>query len=368
MHFIYRVSIKLYFTSHFSYNHLKIWFDILTPKDILFFESMVRRLEKKHTILCTSRNYREVNELGKIRNFALEPVGRFGGGELSGKLDASIDRMHLLSKKIQGFAPDLAISFCSPDAARISFGLRIRHIGFSNSPHSEAVMRLTVPFLTKLLIPSYITKKEFSRYGIDPKDIIKYNAMDELLIINNSDVLFELPKMRLKDSKTILFRTHESQAAYVPYHTDIKKIINSLIKNFKNYNIIIMGRYSDEIEDLKKIYAKQDVIILDDVVDGNAIFSITDVFIGSGGTMTTEAVLRKIPTISYEAVPSTIEKYLVRKKLLIRAKTSEQIVSATSKILSSENILFKLKSKKFVSQMSDPFNVLTSTINLICNS
>ena len=152
--------------SFFSYNHLKIWFDILTPKEILFFESMVCRLGKKHTILCTSRNYREVNELGKIRNLVLEPVGRFGGGKLSGKLDAGIDRMRLLSKKIQEFAPDLAISFCSPDAARISFGLGIKHIGFSNSPHHEAAMRLTIPLLTKLLIPSYITKKEFSRYGI----------------------------------------------------------------------------------------------------------------------------------------------------------------------------------------------------------
>ena len=147
-----------------------------------------------------------------------------------------------------------------------------------------------------------------------------------------------------------------------------KRIINSLIKSFKNYNIIVMGRYFDEIEDLKKRYAKRDVIILDDVVDGNAIFSITDVLIGSGGTMTTEAVLRQIPTISYEAIPGTVEKYLVRKKLLVRAKTPEQIVSATSKMLSSENIPFKLKSKKFVSRMSDPFNVLISTIDSICNS
>ena len=215
----------------------------------------------------------------KFVTFSWNPLASLGGSKLSGKLDAGIDRMRLLSEKIQGFAPDLAISFCSPYAARVSFGLGIKHIGFSNSPHHDAVMRLTIPLLTKLLIPSYITKKEFARYGIESKNIIKYNAMDELLILNNSKVTFELPKMKLKNSKTILFRTHESQAAYVPYHTDIKGIIDLLIKEFKNYNIIVMGRYFDEIEDLKKRYAKQDVVILDEVVDGNAIFSITDVFI-----------------------------------------------------------------------------------------
>ena len=61
-----------------------------------------------------------------------------------------------------------------------------------------------------------------------------------LLIINNSIVPFELPKMKLKDSKTILFRTYEFQAAYVSYHTDIKRIIDSLIESFKNYK-----HYSD---------------------------------------------------------------------------------------------------------------------------
>ena len=347
---------------------MKIWFDILTPKEVLFFESMVDRLGKEtlHTVhIAKLQGGQRIGEKSAI--LQLEPVGKFGGGKLSGKLDAGIDRMRLLSEKIQGFAPDLAISFCSPDAARVSFGLGIKHIGFSNSPHHDAVMRLTVPLLTKLLIPSYITKKEFTRHGIESKNIIKYDAMDELLIINNSKVSFELPKMKLKNNKTILFRTHESQAAYVPYHTDIKKIISSLIKEFKSYNLIVMGRYFDEIEDLKKKYAKRDVIILDEVVDGNAIFSITDVFIGSGGTMTTEAVLRAIPTISYEAIPSTVEKYLVRRKLLVRAKTPEQIVSATHELLSSENTPFKLKARKFVSQMSDPFEVLTSTIRSISN-
>ena len=40
--------------------------------------------------------------------------------------------------------------------------------------------------------------------------------------------------------------------------------------------------------------------------------AITDVFVGSGGTMTSESALRGIPTISYEGnTQCTIEKYLV---------------------------------------------------------
>ncbi len=47
--------------------------------------------------------------------------------------------------------------------------------------------------------------------------------------------------------------------------------------------------------------------------DGKYLLNNTDVFIGSGGTMTAESALMGIPTISYNAIPNSIEKMLVRK-------------------------------------------------------
>ena len=126
--------------------------------------------------------------------------------------------------------------------------------------------------------------------------------------------------------------------------------------------IVVIGRYADEIKDLAEKYAGENVTVLDRVVDSGAILSIADLFIGSGGTMTTEAVLRGIPAISYEATPYLIEKYLVSKKLLIRAKTPEQIVAAASKLLASENLSLKRRAQEFLSQMSDPYDTLISVI------
>ena len=54
---------------------------------------------------------------------------------------------------IEKFKPDVTASFCSADAARISYGLQIKHVAFCDSPHSEAVMKLTMPLIQKLLIP-----------------------------------------------------------------------------------------------------------------------------------------------------------------------------------------------------------------------
>ncbi len=47
--------------------------------------------------------------------------------------------------------------------------------------------------------------------------------------------------------------------------------------------------------------------------DGKHLLNNTDIFIGSGGTMTAESALMGIPTISYNAVPNIIENFLVKK-------------------------------------------------------
>ena len=49
--------------------------------------------------------------------------------------------------------------------------------------------------------------------------------------------------------------------------------------------------------------------------DGKHLLNNTDVFIGSGGTMTAESALMGIPTISYNAVPNIIEEFLSEKTI-----------------------------------------------------
>ena len=89
----------------------------------------------------------------------LKLVGKHGGAKKSDKLKASNNRTRLLMKKIQKFSPDLVISFCSPEASRVAFGLGIKHIAFSDSPHATAVMKLSLPLVQKLMTPWIIPKK-----------------------------------------------------------------------------------------------------------------------------------------------------------------------------------------------------------------
>jgi len=340
---------------------LKIWIDILTPKQLLFSEPIIEKLRKKHDLLCTSRDYDEVSKLAKVRNFDLIFVGKHGGNDKKTKLMASIDRMERMSRKIEAFSPDLAISYCSPEAARISFGLGIKHIAFCDSPHANAVMRLTLPLIQKLLIPSVIPKNEFSRYGINNKNIISYKAIDAVVTIKRKINQNESLPFKNNKRKNILIRIEEEEASYTSKSSKIIPIIQKIVNQYNNENIVILGRYTKQIQNLQKIVGKKAKIVKMSF-DGKHLLNNTDIFIGSGGTMTAESALMGIPTISYNAVPNIVEKFLVKKYLVKRETNVDKISDYIRKTFESTNKINQNRAKKIVRQMEDPIQKLMKVI------
>lgn len=336
--------------------------DILTPKQLLFSEPIIEKLGKKHNILCTSRKYDQVMKLAKIRHFHLHYVGKYGGNDKKTKLEASIDRTKKLSKKIERFSPDITISFCSPEAARISFGLGIKHVAFSDSPHASAVMKLTLPLVQKLLIPYIIPKKQFSKYGIEEKNIIWYKAIDAAITSKRTIVKTNPIPFKKNQKKNILIRVEEEEAAYAVRSNKTSSIIKKILREHSEENIIILGRYTKQIQNLQKIIGNKAKIIKMSY-DGKYLLNNTDIFIGSGGTMTAESALMGIPTISYNAIPNLIEDYLVQKKLIKRKTDKKEISNLIKKIIKSGgDIKNKDRAKKIMDKMEDPIEKLVKII------
>ena len=340
---------------------MKIWIDILTPKQLLFSEPIVERLGKKHNILCTSRKYEEVSKLAKIRHFDLVFVGKHGGGNKKNKLKASIERIDKLSKKIQKFEPEVVISFGSPEAARISFGLGIKHIMFCDSPHANAVMKLTLPLIQKLLIPYVIPKKEFSKYGINEKDIVQYKAIDAVVTMQREINEKIVSPFKNNNKKNILIRIEEEEASYTSKSNKIIPIIQKIVNDFKGENIVVLGRYTKQIVNLQKVIDSK-VKIVKMSFDGKYLLNNTDIFIGSGGTMTAESALMGIPTISYNAVPNIVENFLVKKHLVKRELNPNKITNHIKKIFELNNNQEQKRAKKIVKEMEDPIEKLIKII------
>ena len=325
---------------------------------------MIKRIKKNHTVLCTSRDYQQVTQLAKIRGLKLKIIGKHGGTKRHDKLNASLHRSKSLSLRIKQFSPDITVSFCSPEAARVSYGLGISHICFSDSPHATAVMRLVVPLVQKLLIPWIIPKKEFTKFGIDSKDIVSYRAIDAAIIAKRKISKNNKTRSKKNVRKIILVRVEEEYASYSTKRRPAIPIIKEILKNFSNEEIVVMGRYSSQVKHLEQVFGKK-IRVLNKVVDSKKLLENTDVFIGSGGTMTAESALLGIPTISYNAVPNIIEAYLVKKKLVIRKTNPKQIANSIEKILRSSNLGIKKRSKKLMNSMEDPYLTLAKTMKSV---
>lgn len=326
----------------------------------MFFEYFIQKFRKQHKIISTTRRYQQVNGIRKFGTINPVIIGKHGGKNNVDKLLASLDRTKLLTKKIEKERPDLLVSFCSPEGTRVAYGLGIPHIAFSDSPHAKAVMKLSLPYVTKLLTPWIIPKSDFKEFGINQRNIIQYRAIDAGIIIRNHK---KRERKRVDNKKTILIRPEESEAAYVNKKSITKKIVKKIVTEFPNEEKIVLSRYKEQTKDLKKTFGRE-IKIISKPVSGQEILSKVDCIIGSGGTMTAEAGLLGIPTISLNAVPNRIEDYLVKNKIIVRSESPNRISREIFQALNDENVMKKRKQKarKLVSSFEDPYQVLLRTI------
>jgi predicted glycosyltransferase len=327
---------------------MKIWIDMLTPKQVLFFYPLAQRLRKEgHRVLMTSRDYREATGVIKARKFkGIKIVGKYGGGSLVGKLDAENKRNQSLFPIITKFKPDVAIGSASPNMTRISFALGIKILLHSNTPHADKTMRLSVPLADHLVIPKHIPKEEFIKYGISKSKITQYNAMDEVTILkeNHTDESYSHYK------RYVVLRTAETKASYFKKQFDIKDFCLKFKKVWPNYDILVLPRYAGEAKQLSKHLGKL-ALVANDVLDSAKVINGCALFIGSGGTMTTEAVLRGKPTISLNLVPNLDEEHLVKSGLLLRARSASGAIKLADFAYSKERMK---KVIRFLDKMDDP--------------
>jgi uncharacterized protein len=347
--------------------YLKIWFDILTPKQVMFFRRTVNLLRNSgQEVLCTSRKYREAVELARIKKLDLRVVGSHGGADRYDKLRESASRTYELAEVVKRSEPDIAVTFSSPEGSRVAFGLGIKHIGFNDSPHAEAVARLTIPLTNKLYCPWVIPYSAWSGYGITKKEVIHYRALDPAAWLKHHDNDDDIQDVK-QDKKMILLRLEESKASYIAdKKASTTKMIDSFVDElWQSANIVVLCRYEDQIAEVQSRYGDK-VQVLTDVVDGISLIKSTKLFVGAGGTMTAEAALLGKPTISIAPIQFYVDKYLVKSGLVKRAIDSRSLVRLGTKMISDEQYMLtqKKRAAQILGRMEDPTERMISALRL----
>ena len=335
---------------------MRAWFDLLTPKQVLFFGPVIRELESSGAeVFATSRKYREVAPLAEMAGLDLRYVGERGAKGQEEQLLAATRRQAEMIPLVREFAPDVAVSIASAVCARVAFGLGIRHVAVNDSPHSEVAGRLSIPLSHHLLCPWVIPYSAWEKFGIRRSQITTYHALDPAAWLKRDPLRGPVP--RLEPAKeTITVRVQESDAPYLA-RADMNwtdKLLASLIRAFPNANIVALCRYDYQIQEIRTRFGSR-CVVPDDVVGGHDLLSATDLFIGMGGTMNAEAALMGVPTISAFQGTLYTDSYLQSVGLLEKALTPSALVSHARRLLTaSSRKSHAMTAKRVLASMEDP--------------
>ncbi len=348
---------------------MKVWMDILTPKQLLFFNPVMEALRARgYQVLATSRHYREVEELARMKGIRLDFIGARGGKDLHEQLKASLDRMSALLPIVSDFRPDVSVSVASADCARISFGMRFKHIAVSDSPHSVVAGKLSLPYSHHLLTPWIIPYIAWYRFGLQRSEITKYRALDPAAWLKREPNL-GAPDAKSRSGKpTILVRLEESYAPYM-LGTDESwavKVLQRLADQFKDCNLVALCRYQDQLEMVQRRFGST-MYVPENVVDGASMIRKSDVFIGMGGTMTTEAALIGVPTISaYQGTGLYTERYLLSVGLLLKTHNLDALTRLVRKSLAEKYYNHcQRKAKSVLDSMEDPVERIVDYLTVL---
>jgi uncharacterized protein len=356
---------------------MRVWIDALTPKHALFFEPLYRDLSNDgHQLLLTTRRYREAVEALKLKRLPFRVVGEHGGASRYGKLVASGRRVVKLAQLIKSWQPDTAVSFSSPEAARVAFGLGVPHIAVNDSPHSWLVARLSIPLSRYVCSPWIIHRKVWLSFGAWPDGIIPYRALDAAAWLKRHKpypaVLRQLSLTR--DKPIILLRTEESFASYLEGKASdeapvIGPITEEILRRKIDAQIVISTRYGRQAPVLRQKFGDR-VRVIDHIIDATSLIHYSTYFIGSGGTMTVEAALLGRPAIScFPGEKPLYIKYLEKKGLVKTIQSPRDIALRVSRTLASdeERKEQERRGTKLLHEMEDPIKVISGVVKRTLN-
>ena len=348
---------------------LRVWADILTPKQVLFFGPIIKELESAGVeTLATSRRYREVGPLAERAGLDLKYVGDRGTKGQEEQLLAATRRQAEMIPLVKGFKPDVAMSIASAVCARVAFGLGIKHVAVNDSPHSEVAGRLSIPLSHHLLCPWVIPYKAWERFGIQRKQITTYRALDPAAWLKRKPLPGPIPKLD-RGKKTITVRVQESDAPYLAKAdmTWTDKLLSTLLEAYPDANLVALCRYEYQVEEVKAKFGSR-WIVPDEVVSGHDLLSATDLFVGMGGTMNAEAALMGVPTISAFQGSLYTDGYLKSVGLLAKALTPSAVLSSAKRYLSDANVAeYRRKAIRILDSMEDPVPRIAGFIEKTAN-
>jgi predicted glycosyltransferase len=144
--------------------------------------------------------------------------------------------------------------------------------------------------------------------------------------------------------------------------TWIDSVLKMLEDGFADCNLVALCRYGEQLEHVKREFGSQ-YIVPEEVIDGRGLLEQTDVFVGMGGTMSAEAALMGVPTVSTFQGSLYTERYLASAKLLTKAKSLTRLIALVRRGLDEDSRVDQSKrARRILRSMEDPVSKIVQFV------
>jgi len=331
-----------------------ILFDIVTPKWVLFFKEIIKKLDNVIVTTRGGEGYSEVVGLLELYGIKYLKVGEYGGASLEGKLKASIKREEELIKIVKNNNVKAVVSGSVVDINRVGFGLGVRVVNFNDMPIRDyryscekihPVTRLSAPFSSVLFKPFVVPDKIFQNLGVCK--VKTYNFLDPLIWLKDFKIDEKyiqkiLPEID-ENKPIVVVREEEFKASYVQNRYPFLYEVVDELQNW-DINLIIIPRY--ESAPLKERFKK--AIVLEKAIILQNLLAKSSLFIGGGGTINIEACFFGVPVISTRSFISHYDKFLIDNGLMWHSNNAKEILNLAKRLIGKSN---KNKAKEVFGKM-----------------
>ncbi len=320
---------------------MKVWLDALTSKQgTLLAHLSLELINKGFDVLITCRRY-EYTE-GSITRLGLKPIviGEYSEGDSYDKVLSDITRMKELIRLIRKERPHVLIAYPNPSASRIAFGVGIKYVALTDSPHAEVPSRLSLPLADVIVASKCIPRAELISYAHPSAEIVQYEGVDEISwVIRSKPRLDYIKSLGLKPYEYVVLRPHEHLATYYK-GIEVNVNIEELITKIDSYGLttVFLPRYKVHDDLINKLVSRNvKVRTIKHYYDGVSLLYYSRAVITGGASLARESALLGVPAVTY--YPGRLYVNECLKKFgypLYTATSTNEILNIMKDILNTE--------------------------------
>jgi predicted glycosyltransferase len=309
---------------------VKVWIDLSNSPHALLFAPIARRLEELgHTVFVTARDNAQTVELGRGYWPGLEVVGDESPAGRVAKAQALAARVGALRRIARRERPDVALShnsYAQIVAAKLAGVRAVTAMDFEFQPANHLAFRLA----DRVLLPEALRGTVVRRQGARDGKTRYYPGLKEELYLGDfrpvEGIRDRLGPERANERLLVVMRTPPSRALYHRFGSPLFEEIMRRLGADPDVLCVVLTRHPEQREALAELDLPS-VVAPAQAVDSRALMYAADLVVGAGGTMTREAALLGVPTVSVFAgeVPA-LDRQLVERGLLRRVTAAEDIL------------------------------------------